>query len=102
VTDVLFALVTALTTMKAWRSRRHADGLESSMSFVVGVTNPLGEVVTTVVVSDNWSLFDHCETLESAPVCCQATDDQSRERIRDWVGYIQGWRGVVGSTDGQT
>ena len=88
---VLFALVTAMTSRRTWRSRQHEDGSMFEGMFIVGWEAEDGEV--TYHVEDRyWHVFGHCQTLERAPHFDGYTAADILKRLIEhlaWIGQVK-------------
>lgn len=90
---VLFSVVVAANSNKAWKSKLHHDGTMYEGMFIVGVDTPQGQATYHYDVEPYWDMF-WCRELERAPEWDGHTPDDAIERIgslRDVV--LKGPRG---------
>jgi hypothetical protein len=85
---VLFALVTALSAQRTWRSKQHEDGTMFDGMFIVGM-NTVDGPITYHVDNGYWDMFYHCETLEYAPPFDGHTPGDVVLRLAAQIGMIQ-------------
>ena len=90
---VLFSVVVAANSNRAWKSKLHHDGTMYEDMFIVGVDTPQGQATYHYDVEPYWDMF-WCKELERAPEWDGHTSDEAIERIgslRDVV--LKGPRG---------
>ena len=90
---VLFSVVVAANSGRAWKSKLHHDGTMYDGMFIVGVDTPQGQATYHYNVEPYWDMF-WCKELERAPEWDGHTPDDAIERIgslRDVV--LKGPRG---------
>ena len=90
---VLFSVVVAANSNRAWKSKLHHDGTMYEGMFIVGVDTPQGQATYHYDVEPYWDMF-WCKELERAPEWDGHTPDDAIERIgslRDVV--LKGPRG---------
>lgn len=90
---VLFSVVVAANSNRAWKSKLHHDGTMYDGMFIVGVDTPKGQATYHYDVEPYWDMF-WCKELERAPEWDGHTPDDAIERIgslRDVV--LKGPRG---------
>ena len=90
---VLFSVVVAANSGRAWKSKLHHDGTMYEGMFIVGVDTPQGQATYHYDVEPYWDMF-WCRELERAPEWDGHTPDDAIERIgllRDVV--LKGPRG---------
>lgn len=77
---VLFSVVVAANSSKAWKSKLHHDGTMYDGMFIVGVDTPQGQATYHYDVEPYWDMF-WCRELERAPEWDGHTPDDAIERI---------------------
>lgn len=77
---VLFSVVVAANSGRAWKSKLHHDGTMYDGMFIVGVDTPKGQVTYHYDVEPYWDMF-WCRELERAPEWDGHTPEQAIERI---------------------
>ena len=90
---VLFSVVVAANSNRAWKSKLHHDGTMYEGMFIVGIDTPEGQATYHYDVEPYWDMF-WCKELERAPEWDGHTSDDAIERIgllRDVV--LKGPRG---------
>ena len=90
---VLFSVVVAANSGRAWKSKLHHDGTMYEGMFIVGVDTLQGQATYHYDVEPYWDMF-WCKELERAPEWDGHTSDDAIERIgslRDVV--LKGPRG---------
>ena len=90
---VLFSVIVAANSGRAWKSKLHHDGTMYEGMFIVGVDTPQGQATYHYDVEPYWDMF-WCRELERAPEWDGHTSDDAIERIgllRDVV--LKGPRG---------
>lgn len=90
---VLFSVVVAANSGRAWKSKLHHDGTMYEGMFIVGIDTPHGQATYHYDVEPYWDMF-WCRELERAPEWDGHTSDEAIKRIgslRDVV--LKGPRG---------
>lgn len=77
---VLFSVVVAANSGRAWKSKLHHDGTMYEGMFIVGVDTPQGQATYHYDVEPYWDMF-WCKELERAPEWDGHTPDDAIERI---------------------
>ena len=77
---VLFSVVVAANSGRAWKSKLHHDGTMYEGMFIVGVDTPQGQATYHYDVEPYWDMF-WCRELERAPEWDGHTPDDAIERI---------------------
>ena len=77
---VLFSVIVAAFSDRAWKSKLHADGSMFDGMFIVGIGTPDGQATYHYDIDPYWSLF-RCAELERAPEWDGHTPGQAIERI---------------------
>ena len=77
---VLFSVVVAANSGRAWKSKLHHDGTMYDGMFIVGVDTPQGQATYHYDVEPYWDMF-WCRELERAPEWDGHTPDDAIERI---------------------
>ena len=77
---VLFSVVVAANSGRAWKSKLHYDGTMYEGMFIVGVDTPQGQATYHYDVEPYWDMF-WCRELERAPEWDGHTSDDAIERI---------------------
>lgn len=77
---VLFSVVVAANSGRAWKSKLHNDGTMYEGMFIVGVDTPQGQATYHYDVEPYWDMF-WCRELERAPEWDGHTSDEAIERI---------------------
>lgn len=77
---VLFSVVVALNSERAWKSKLHNDGTMYDGMFIVGVDTPQGQATYHYDMEPYWDMF-WCKELERAPEWDGHTPDEAIERI---------------------
>ena len=77
---VLFSVVVAANSSRAWKSKSHHDGTMYDGMFIVGVDTPQGQATYHYDVEPYWDMF-WCKELERAPEWDGHTPEQAIERI---------------------
>jgi hypothetical protein len=85
---VLFAVVTALSAQRTWRSKAHEDGSMFDGMFIVGM-NTAGGPISYHIEAAYWEMFDHCETMDAAPHYDGYSPADVVDRLAAHVGMIQ-------------
>lgn len=84
---VLFSVVVAANSSKAWKSKLHHDGTMYDGMFIVGVDTPKGQATYHYDVEPYWNMF-WCRELERAPEWDGHTSDDAIERIGSLRGVV--------------
>ena len=84
---VLFSVIVATFSERAWKSKLHADGTMYDGMFIVGIETPDGQATYHYDVDPYWDLF-RCTELERAPEWDGHTPNQAIERIGKLVDAI--------------
>lgn len=77
---VLFSVIVATFSERAWKSKLHADGTMYDGMFIVGIETPDGQATYHYDIDPYWDLF-RCTELGRAPEWDGHTPDQAIERI---------------------
>lgn len=77
---VLFSVVVAANSERAWKSKLHNDGTMYDGMFIVGVDTPQGQATYHYDMEPYWDMF-WCKELERAPEWDGHTPDEAIERI---------------------
>jgi len=77
---VLFSVVVAANSGRAWKSKLHHDGTMYEGMFIVGIDTPEGQATYHYDVEPYWDMF-WCRELERAPEWDGHTPEQAIERI---------------------
>lgn len=77
---VLFSVVVAANSGRAWKSKLHHDGTMYEGMFIVGVDTPQGQATYHYDVEPYWDMF-WCKELERAPEWDGHTPNEAIERI---------------------
>ena len=77
---VLFSVVVAANSGRAWKSKLHHDGTMYDGMFIVGIDTPWGQASYHYDIDPYWDMFD-CEEREAAPEWDGHTPDDAIERI---------------------
>lgn len=77
---VLFSVVVAANSSRAWKSKLHHDGTMYDGMFIVGIDTPQGQATYHYDVEPYWDMF-WCKELERAPEWDGHTSDEAIERI---------------------
>jgi hypothetical protein len=77
---VLFSVVVAANSGRAWKSKLHHDGTMYEGMFIVGVDTPQGQATYHYDLVPYWDMF-WCRELERAPEWDGHTPDDAIERI---------------------
>ena len=77
---LLFSVVVAANSNRAWKSKSHHDGTMYDGMFIVGVDTPQGQATYHYDVEPYWDMF-WCKELERAPEWDGHTPDDAIERI---------------------
>lgn len=84
---VLFSVIVATFSERAWKSKLHADGTMYDGMFIVGIETPDGQATYHYDIDPYWNLF-RCTELERAPEWDGHTPNQAIERISKLVDAI--------------
>ena len=84
---VLFSVIVATFSERAWKSKLHADGTMYDGMFIVGIETPDGQATYHYDIDPYWNLF-RCTELERAPEWDGHTPNQAIERIGKLVDAI--------------
>lgn len=84
---VLFSVIVAIFSERAWKSKLHADGTMYDGMFIVGIETPDGQATYHYDVDPYWDSF-RCTELERAPEWDGHTPNQAIERIGKLVDAI--------------
>ena len=79
---VLFSVVVAANSGRAWKSKLHHDGTMYDGMFIVGVDTPQGQATYHYDVEPYWDMF-WCRELERAPEWDGHTPDEAIVRIAE-------------------
>lgn len=77
---VLFSVIVAKFSDRAWKSKLHADGTMFDGMFIVGIETPDGQATYHYDVEPYWEMF-RCKEVDRAPEWDGHTPDQAIERI---------------------
>lgn len=77
---VLFSVIVAKFSDRAWKSKLHADGTMYDGMFIVGIDTPDGPATYHYDIDPYWSMF-RCKELDRAPEWDGHTPSQAIERI---------------------
>lgn len=77
---VLFSVVVAANSGRAWKSKMHHDGTMYDGMFIVGIDTPHGQATYHYDMEPYWDMF-WCRELERAPEWDGHTPDEAIERI---------------------
>lgn len=83
---VLFSVIVAKFSNRAWKSKLHADGTMYDGMFIVGIETPDGQATYHYDVEPYWNLFQ-CKEIERAPEWDGHTPDQAIKRIGKLIDY---------------
>lgn len=83
---VLFSVIVAKFSDRAWKSKLHADGTMYEGMFIVGIETPDGQATYHYNVEPYWNLFK-CKEVDRAPEWDGHTPDQAIERIGKLIDY---------------
>lgn len=83
---VLFSVIVAKFSDRAWKSKLHADGTMYEGMFIVGIKTPDGQATYHYDVEPYWNLFQ-CKEVDRAPEWDGHTPDQAIERIGKLIDY---------------
>lgn len=84
---VLFSVIVAKFSDRAWKSKLHADGTMFDGMFIVGIETPDGQATYHYDVDPYWEMF-RCKEVDRAPEWDGHTPDQAIERIGKIAGLI--------------
>lgn len=77
---VLFSVIVANYSERAWKSKKHHDGTMYDGMFIVGIDTPTGQATYHYDIDPYWDMFT-CKVLENAPEWDGHTPAQAIERI---------------------
>lgn len=77
---VLFSVIVAKFSDRAWKSKLHADDTMFDGMFIVGIETPDGQATYHYDVDPYWEMF-RCKEVDRAPEWDGHTPDQAIERI---------------------
>ena len=84
---VLFSVVVAAFSEKAWRAKAHHDGTMYDGMLIVGIETPDGQATYHYDITPYWNMF-RCRELDRAPEWDGHTPSQAIERIGKLVDLI--------------
>lgn len=84
---VLFSVIVAMFSDRAWKSKRHADGTMYDGMFIVGIDTPDGQATYHYDLGPYWDMF-RCKEVDYAPEWDGHTPEQAIERIGKLAGLV--------------
>lgn len=84
---VLFSVIVAAFSDKAWKAKAHSDGTMYGGMFIVGINTPDGQATYHYDIEPYWGMF-RCKELDRAPEWDGHTPEQAIERIGKLTGLI--------------